>query len=74
MSKNYKVAHNVISCPLRLTRIAQFVVLSFISVQVAFAENDEVQFNSDFYAQRLMLATILRETRFRRDNIMSICM
>lgn len=48
MSKNYKVAHNVISCPLRLTRIAQFVVLSFISVQVAFAENDEVQFNSDF--------------------------
>ena len=48
MSINYKIAHNAISCSLRLTRVAQFIVFSFVSVQVAFADTDDVQFNSDF--------------------------
>lgn len=48
MSINYKIAHNAISCSLKLTRVAQFIVFSFVSVQVAFADTDDVQFNSDF--------------------------
>ncbi|POT55720.1 fimbrial biogenesis outer membrane usher protein [Citrobacter amalonaticus] len=48
MSRNYKIAHNVISYSMTFTHIAQFVVLSLVTVQIAFAENEEVQFNSDF--------------------------
>ncbi|QXD01096.1 fimbria/pilus outer membrane usher protein [Klebsiella sp. PL-2018] len=48
MSKNYKVAHNVVSCPLRLPRTILFVILLIMFVRLAVAENEEVHFNSEF--------------------------
>lgn len=49
MSRNYKASHNVYIPPLRLSTIAQFVLLSIFMHQTAAAENNnEVEFNSTF--------------------------
>ena len=71
MSINYKIAHNAISCSLRLTRVAQFIVFSFVSVQIAFADTDDVQFNSDFLRSAIDVSNYSREPREETSDILS---
>lgn len=60
MSISYRIAHNAICCSLILTRITQFAVISFFSVQMALAETDDVQFNSDFLRSAIDVSSYSR--------------